>query len=562
MLKNKRILWITLPFVIAAFAVLCSKIGYPHHRIWALFVFVLGLIPVGVSYYLNRRVLRVNKRIVRKRTRPLRPYIIVALLIAVAIYVTQVLIPVKESPLVKMDAAALRAEMEVDLDHYLVLRGAIDNLVSRFEQNGLLKHDVATLSVPERETIEKLWRQGFILFVECDMLKEKYGGFYQVDYNAKPKLHTDAFFLAYATYIAQYQASLTLYNMVDSNAFMETLLNESAPGLPNNTFYVMKTLLAHPQVILRANAGAIYYELVKDDLTFNKKIVKDFEKRRKDFFATQLRNPKIYIENPLGILEDAAFKAWFPLQKQVALQMSNIRATNRDYLIPAEVITALRSRLEPGDILLQRRNWYMTNVGIPGFWPHAALYLGTMDDLEAYFGEDIERLKSEHPALCTALQSKDADGHPLAVIEAIKAGVILQSFEKSAHCDYLAVIRPKLTKSEMLEVVLNACSHYQKPYDLNFDFTTDNAIVCSELVYKAYNPVNSELFTPEIVNGRLLLPANLMAEQISNSLGKPDSEFTLVLFLDAVESEKRVFESGVEEFMKSCNRPKWYMLQH
>ena len=561
MLKNKRLLWITLILFLTAFAVLCLKAGYPHHRGWALLIFMMSFIPVVVSYYINRRLLRVNKNIAKKRVRPVRPYIIVAVIIASAVYVTQKLTPVKESPLAQMDPVDIRAGMKIDLERYLVLRGAIDNLVSRFQQNGLLERDVDSLTPAEHETIDMLWRQGFILFVECDMLKETYAGFHQVDYKAQPALHADAFFLAYATYIAQYSACLTLHKMVDSNEFMETLLNESSTGLPKKTFFAMKKLLIHPDVALRMNAGTIYYELIKKDLTFNATIVNDFETRRKDFFKTLVKNPNIYLENPLDILEESAFKAWFPLQKQVALQMSNIRTTNRDYLIAPEVITAFSDKLEPGDILLQRRNWYMTNVGIPGFWPHSALYVGTIGDMEKYFGADVAKIKADCPGVYKVLQGRDAEGYQLAVIEAIKPGVVLQSLEKSAHCDYLAVIRPKLTKAQRLQVILNAFSHYQKPYDLNFDFTTDNEIVCSELIYKAYNSVDARLFAPEIVSGRLLLPPNLMAEQMSRSINTPESKFSFVLFLDAIEKEDRIVERGVEEFKRSWTRPKWDILQ-
>jgi hypothetical protein len=36
--------------------------------------------------------------------------------------------------------------------------------------------------------------------------------------------------------------------------------------------------------------------------------------------------------------------------------------------------------MSPGCILLVRRQWYLSNIGIPGFWPHAVLYVGTFLD--------------------------------------------------------------------------------------------------------------------------------------------------------------------------------------
>ena len=562
MKKIKRLLLLALLFVIAAFAVLCAKVGYPHHRINAFVLLALSFVPLGIAWHLNRRRLRVNTKIVKKKTRPWIPYLIVASILIVFLYVAHTLAPVKESPLTKMTSAELISNISDDLQGYLTLRGAIDNLVSRFKENGLLSRDVSTLSKTERAEIKKLWLEGVVLFLECDMLKEKYAGFHMVDYKALPSQHADSFFLAYAIFITQYRACLNIYRMVRDNEFMETLLNESHGQVPAGTYSHLKKLLLKPALAIRANAGTVYYELVKKDLTFDKQIVDDFEMRRKDFFKTLVKNPHIYLENPLDVLEESAFKAWFPLQKGVALQMSNIRAATRDFLITPEMLKNVKHRLEPGDILLQRRSWYMTNVGIPGFWPHAAMYIGSYKDLEAFFGEDIKLLKEKYPKACAKLQEKDAEGHAYAVIEAIKDGVIMQSLEHSANCDFLAVIRPKLTKARKLAVVMSAFSHYQKPYDMNFDFATDNELVCSELVYKAYNAVDSTLFAPEIVNGRLLLPPNLMAEQVSRSLKQGKSKFALVLFLDANEKDRRVFEAGIDEFMKSYNRPKWYILQN
>jgi len=42
------------------------------------------------------------------------------------------------------------------------------------------------------------------------------------------------------------------------------------------------------------------------------------------------KSAKIFIQYPLEALEQAAFSTWYPLQKNVALQLSLVRTTDRD----------------------------------------------------------------------------------------------------------------------------------------------------------------------------------------------------------------------------------------
>ena len=75
------------------------------------------------------------------------------------------------------------------------------------------------------------------------------------------------------------------------------------------------------------------------------------------------------LKNAVTIIKSAGFSAWLPIQRSAARSMGNIRVRRPSrYLITREQIAALAPTLQPGDILLQRREWYLSNVGLPGFW--------------------------------------------------------------------------------------------------------------------------------------------------------------------------------------------------
>ena len=564
MLKNKRLLLLTVLAVLAAVVVLGMKIAFPLHRLVAFILLGLGWIPLVISWQINRRLLHVQRHLLKKKTRPFLPHTIVALLLLVAFYVTWALFPVEKSPLADMTSEEIRAELATDFSSYLMLRKTADDFVAAFHESGLLGKPVSSLTKADRAEIRQRWRDGVMAFIEFDLLKGKYRGFYQIDYVAKPELHSDAFLLAYMAYMAQYNACLQIVELVGDNSFMTTLLNEEGEGIPPESYFFMKQRLTNPSVILRMNAAAAYYELVKKDTTLAARAVQDFKARRKQFFHRLGAQADIFVENPLSILERAAFETLLPVQKNVAVQMSYIRTAKRDYLITPEILAVHQPKLEPGDILIQRRNWHMTNIGIPGFWPHVALYVGTPEELHDYFGEPgfqpLEIIQTRYPKVFQALEKSDDDGFPIRVIEAIRPGVVFQSLETSAHCDYLGVIRPNLKKTEKFKALLGAFSHWGKPYDLNFDFTTDNALVCSELVFKAYKAGGSLPLKPEVISGRRLLPPNLLAEQAVARMG-PNEAFSFVLFLDAVEKTDQIIEQDVEAFRGSWQRPKWDVMQ-
>lgn len=195
-------------------------------------------------------------------------------------------------------------------------------------------------------------------------------------------------------------------------------------------------------------------------------------------------------------------------------------------LVSHAQIAALAPRLEPGDILLERREWYLSNVGLPGFWPHTALFVGDAASRARYFDDpavhawvrdqgradgDFEAfLREHHP-------DAYASSRGARIIEAISEGVSLTTLEHSAAADSVAVLRPRAAKRDKAIAVARAFGYVGRPYDFNFDFHTDTALVCSEVLFKAYE--GSVTFPLATTLNRLATPPNEIVREFDQTFG-------------------------------------------
>ena len=248
-------------------------------------------------------------------------------------------------------------------------------------------------------------------------------------------------------------------------------------------------------------------------------------------------------------VRQSAYTPMYAAQSIVAQWIGDVRVAERPPLVSVEHIESIESQLQPGDILLERRNWYLSNAFLPGFWPHAALYVGRLDDLREL---DIADDPTVQSFLEEYLESA-ADGRDHTVIESVSEGVIFNSLTESMHADYVAVLRPRLSQGEIGQAIVRAFRHHGKPYDFEFDFFTSDKLVCTELVYRAYEGMLQ--FDLVRVMGRDTLPALELVRKYNRERGHPGQELDFVLFLDAEPSTGGARSASEDEFMASADRP-------
>ncbi len=290
-----------------------------------------------------------------------------------------------------------RADAE-RLEHALArLDAALDQASSRKEL--LASEELDKLRAEDRQGIRQVWSDLLEPLLALDDIKERYSGFWGIDYKVHPELHARSFGLTYAALCGEVEAGQKLVRLLGDHKLAPTLFDEAMAeyGLPSGTFSAFRKQLARSRDLSYVPAGDGWFHLwierhlKQPDARFAE-LVDGRAAKAKDSLG-----PAALVQvarNKGDIVKGEAFKRWFPVQKEVAEWMGDTRVVPQERrLISDAQIAEMRKALRPGDVVIERRNWYLSNVGLPGFWPHAALFVGEQKDIAAAFDSDPETQK-------------------------------------------------------------------------------------------------------------------------------------------------------------------------
>jgi hypothetical protein len=490
--------------------------------------------------------------------------------------------PAETVPLYKLDRAGQAERIASDLKMVVIYRAGLSNATAfAARQTNLFPNTAAKPQLPRREEKELLWQawKSYLDYLlALDAIDSGNSDWWRLSGEQRDK----SFAIGYAAFLAKYRYSLEFVTLMEKNPFVDTILNEPVPelGLPAGTYAKLKLRYLNAATATDFGAQAAWYKTLSTAATKELAPVID-DDTGVILLSGRGQGELLTAKNALNILKHAGSTAWFPVQAGVSEWMGHTKVHRKgELLISPAQIEELHQKLLPGDVLLVRREWFLSNIGLPGYWPHAALYVGTPEERRKMFstpemtawvkaqGEasgDFEQLLQSRSATnyANSLQPHE-QGHPTRVIEAMSAGVSFTAIEHCADADSLVALRPLLSPVDKATAILRAFHYAGRPYDFNFDFATDSELVCTELVFKSYEPAMGMqgLHLPlEEMLGRQLLPANLIAKQFDEQYGTPDAQFEFLSFLDGHEREGKAVESSVEEFRKSWQRPKWQVLK-
>jgi hypothetical protein len=580
-LQKKMYKMILLSFLLTftCIAIVGGQFFYPFHIIIGMGIYILSWIPFLWHVYLSHKAWRKYRLysgttafFVREKRKLFFGFLFLS-----CVFIFLVVRPVGTSVFDDLDDMQIKQRVTDDLYQSVT---AIDYL----ETSGDELITSLQTDLEDANTAEDI-KLRFDSFLQAVMFSESLSETHR-QFDAIPYRLWDerivSFTIAYSMYVKKYELLHRVMLETSGSEYKKKILNQYVQLYERNNIYSeMLSRYYSLRTRLRINVGMVYMKLFNDTDGIAKaeysvlhvKSEEGYTYLFNNFDTTALKTGEVVVDSA----RNKMFDTWLPIQRGVANAMGNtiISDRGRAYLIEDEQIREMQTHMLPGDIMLQRRNWHVSNVGIPGFWTHAALYTGELETMDTYFSELFpykgratftEYLKVVYPEVYTEFQALDTDGNAYAVIESIAPGVVLQSLEASAHADFVVALRPSLTKQDKMLALFKAFGNLGKPYDYNFDFDTRDALVCSELVYDAFfqnlPEKNGLQFEVSTVNGRKIVSPLDIAKKFKSQYGTDKSELSFVYFISSDEATQTASVSTKKIFLESVDWNKFSFLQH
>lgn len=487
-------------------------------------------------------------------------------------------------PLTSLSREALKYAFANDAALMEAHTRGLESVLRRMGALGLPPEGGATLSAEQERQLLESWHMMLSYAVALESLRLFYEDYYRIDLAERRDDHVTGFLLTFAADAALFENAARFAQKVLENDNAKKFLDiphpalRDMPRLPASSFSHFREEMLGLRDSMRIRAGEHYLALVADWMPVGDQaeVAAAAKAKVEGHLAAiaelgELPTMGLTARSELQRFKRGLIRSWYPIQAKAAEMLGDTRVRRvGEYLIDPSLQHDAEAVLEPGDIMLSRKNWYLSNVGLPGFWPHAILYVGAPGDLEPHF-EDARVVRwldatFGHTRIDQALATRYPaawrdylDGGDKRVIEAISEGVTFSNMHECAG-DYLAALRPRLDKLAKAKALVHAFAQFGKPYDYDFDFATDHALVCTELVYRAYRPAYGkdgiELTLKEMA-GRSTLPANDIVAQYAREFGSDGAQLDFVLFIDARETEGRAFWSDEPSFRATAERTQW-----
>jgi uncharacterized protein YycO/GNAT superfamily N-acetyltransferase len=334
-----------------------------------------------------------------------------------------------------------------------------------------------------------------------------------------PELRRRGIALSLSAALVLYDNYLLAVSLFEGDAKLRRILNEKDPGYAVRSAELAKVTMNYDSVSNRARVrNAIrFYEKEIHHLKAGAKTDPDLDyvvtlvDQSPSFTMVKKWSPFYVIGRKLGFLGAATSDTLTGMERQGVSLFSMVFGnavglveTRKGKLYKKKsVVNEVKGTLRAGDILLEKTPFRLTDKLIPGYWGHAAVWIGGEAELKelGIWG---------HP-LVVKHRQEIARGQ--LVVEALRSGVEMNTIEHFMNVDSIGIMRkPAASREERARIVIQALRQVGKPYDFNFDVESKERVYCSKLVYLSYSGMNwstkksigRTTFTPDDVALRAL----------------------------------------------------------
>lgn len=356
---------------------------------------------------------------------------------------------------------------------------------------------------PEQEAIDTAIERGYFIPEEDDFLwslvsryltirngfweliKEMSAHFSDDIYNVKSTDDWRYFLLGYASCCQAVNMARLLIDRLAKHKFVQRKINEGSPQnrIPRKVFTSIYESLSDADNAIKmqymmnfVDANREYIETLEND-EFIGSIVKELPELEVTLHPSQLA----FIKLRLGFL-------WHSITRRFAVgkQKSSFFILESAGRVIAEIGDHENKRATPdiqsqalavlqsGDVIVTRHDLIASNLFLPGYWPHTALYIGSAQERDALNVELEDSISKKW-------------SNNISVLEAKKDGVLFRSLAETLAVDEFVILRPQLSNESLAIALSRVCQHEGKGYNFDFDFFRSDQLVCTEVIYRAFD---------------------------------------------------------------------------
>ena len=374
---------------------------------------------------------------------------------------------------------------------------------------------------PEMNDANAAQSRGYYLPDEDERLRETYRSYlgartslWQMVRDLQPHLHGEdlrIFGLAFCAASMLMRSATFVIALARERPVVWAKLDEAEPrfGLPRKTFTRIYRSLSSPGWMWRYQQSRHFYEKhrtsihqalehggMAEMIPWLEEEEPHFDPRKRSLWAGVLGYRLYSFTRRTSSGYTKVMFHLFRLGGSAIAEMKQpfVKAPGQGKRVTDEVREQIRALLKPGDIFVTRHDDAMSNLFLPGYWPHAALYLG-------------------RPGERRELGVPDRGDDLITVLEAKKDGVKFRRLRETLAVDAFVVLRPKVSREELKEALTRAMTHEGKLYDFVFDFRKAERLACTEVVYRAFHGIGPWQLELTKRSGHLALSAEDLMHQ-------------------------------------------------